>query len=122
MSQETSLGKFNKVSGKSKVGHLLKPRQKFCVYSLPSLEPKHTHSSGKPEWKPASYFWPFLARQNWPVSFRHTGTFCFCYNKWSQVHQFSYHFCALSIHLLTDQLKTAESQHKLRPTSKLFFM
>lgn len=74
MSQETSLGKFNKVSGKSKVGHLLKTRQKLNVYSLPSLEPKHTHSSGKPEWKPASYFQPLLARQNWSASFRHTGT------------------------------------------------
>lgn len=64
MSRETSVGKFNKVPGKSKVGHLLKTRQKLNVYSLSSLEPKHTHSSGKPEWKPASYFQPFLARQN----------------------------------------------------------
>ena len=44
MSQETSLGKFNKVSSKSKVGHLLKTRQKLYVYSLPSLEPKHTRT------------------------------------------------------------------------------
>ena len=105
MPQETSLGKFNKLAGKREVGHLLNTRQKLWVYSLPSLKPKHTHSSGKPEWKPASYSQPFLARQNWPASFSHKALQYFCYNKWSQVHQFSCLFCALSIQLLTDEFK-----------------
>lgn len=54
------------VSGKSEVGYAVENRQKIYIYSLPPLEPKHTHSSGKPEWKPASYFQAFLARENLP--------------------------------------------------------
>lgn len=52
--------------GKSEVGHPVENREKLYVYSLLSLEPKHTHSSGKPEWKPASSFQPFLAREILP--------------------------------------------------------
>lgn len=65
----------------------LKARQKLFVCSLPSLEPKHIHSSGKPEGKPASYFHPFLARQIWHSRNAALDTQALCYfcynNKWS---------------------------------------